>query len=224
MSKETYTIPKLLNDRYDFANNVVTLCTENATVWNIPAEVITAITPLLTDYRLKYDVTSNKSIRNLAATTAREASWDKLEIGLTDLYNYYLLYNNAITAADKEILHIHPITPGGYSPSPAPTTTPVVTFTTEEISMLRVVYSDSSATGTHYKPKNVSFCEVWYKVDAPAPAIPDDCPSSCNISRSHNAILFSTQERGKTVYGFARWVNRNGKVGPWSGMFTAIVP
>ncbi|MBB3187841.1 hypothetical protein [Microbacter margulisiae] len=224
MSKETYTMPRVQNVRYDFANNVVKLCTENATAWDIPAETITSITAQLADYKQKYDVTSNRSIRNPAATAAREASWGKLEISLIDLYNYYLLYNDAITAADKEALHIHQANSGGYSPSPAPITTPVITINTEEISMLRFVYSDSSASGTHYKPRNVSFCEVWYKVDTPAPAIPDDCPNSCNISRSHNAILFSTQERGKTVYGFARWVNRNGKVGPWSGMFAAIVP
>lgn len=224
MGKETYSIPAGLNARYDLANNVINLAIVKATAWNIPADIITNLTSLLNDYEQKNSITSNRNIQNPAATAAREASWVKLEMALIELYNYHLLYNDAISMEDKEALHIHQIISKGKISAPAPSTTPIVTLTAEEISMLRVVYSDSSAPGTHYKPDNVSFCEVWYKVDVPAPITPEECPESSNISRSHEAIVFTPLQRGKTIYAFARWVNRNGKVGPWSGQFSAIVP
>ena len=131
--------------------------------------------------------------------------------------------NDAITSADKEALHIHE-SAGGGSISPAPITTPFITLTSEEIGALRVIYSDSSAPGTHYKPTNVAFCELWYQIGGTAPATPTDCNQSANISRSHAPLQFAPEHRGKAVYAFARWVNRNGKTGPWSGMVTALVP
>ena len=224
MSKETYSIPTAPNARYDFERNAIDLFVANATAWGIPAEKLTDIGPKRTNYELKYSITNNRSTQSPAATAAREAAWDPLEVGLIDLYDHHVLNNDAISANDKEALHIHLLGSGGSSSAAAPTTTPVVTLAAEEISVLHPVFSDSATPATHSKPANVAFCEINYKIDAPAPATPAECPERANITRSHEAIVFTPAQRGKTVYGFARWVNRNGKVGPWSGLFTAIIP
>ncbi len=68
------------------------------------------------------------------------------------------------------------------------------------------------------------FCELRYQVGGTAPATPADCNETANISRSHAALQFEPEDRGKAVYLFARWTNRNGKTGPWGGMLTGLVP
>ena len=224
MSKETYSIPAGPTARYDFQRNALELLVANATAWGIPAEKLTLIAPLRTNYESKYGVTNNKSTQGPAATAAREAAWDIYEVGLVDLYDHYVLNNESIDANDKEALHIHYLGNGGTSASAAPTTTPVVTLAAEEISVLHVVFADSATPGSHSKPANVAFCELNYKIDTPAPVSPSECPERANITRSHDAIVFTPEQRSKTVYGYARWVNRNGKFGPWSGQFTAIIP
>lgn len=224
MSKETYSIPTSPSSRYDFARNAIELFIANATAWGIPAEKLTSIAPKRTDYELKYAVTNNRSTQSPATTVAREASWDVLEPDLVDLYNHHVLNNDAISANDKEALHVHYLGSGGTSSSAAPTTTPVVTLSAEEISVLHPVFSDSASPASHSKPANVAFCEINYKIDGPAPVNPAECPERANITRSHEAIVFTPAQRGKTVYAYARWVNRNGKFGPWSGLFTAIIP
>jgi len=223
MSKETFTIPAGPTAQHEFATSAVKMITTNATAWNIPATEVTTLTELFTDYDTKYAVTNNRSTQSPAATAARNDSWETLGEKLDYMYGHYLLNNDAIASADKEALHIHALSGGGGS-SPAPVTTPVITFTSEGIGALYLNYSDSSAPGTHYKPDNVAFCELRYTVGAAAPATPAECTEGANVSRSHTAIQFAPEQRGKAVYAFARWVNRNGKTGPWSAMATALVP
>jgi len=223
MSQETFNVPSAPSAQHDYAANAVSIVTPKAKDYGVPDEKVAKMNASFTDYDAKFSVTNNPSTRSPAATIARNAAWEVMLVDLNDVYKHYLLNNDAITPADKEALHIH-LSGGGGGSTPAPTTTPFVTLTSEEIGALRVVYSDSSATGTHYKPDNVVFCELWYQVGGTAPVTPAECSESANISRSHAPLQFTPEQRGKAVYVFARWVNRNGKTGPWSGMVTALVP
>jgi len=223
MSQETFSIPSGPTAQREFAANAVKLITPKAKDWDVPDERVTKLTASFASYDAFYAVTINPTTRSPAATTARNAAWEVVKVDLNDVYKHYLLNNDAIIPADKEALHIHE-SASGSTITPAPTTTPLVTLTSEEIGALRVVYSDSSAPGTHYKPDNVAFCELWYQIGGTAPATPTECNESANISRSHSPLQFDPEYRGKAVYAFARWVNRNGKTGPWSGIVTALVP
>ena len=224
MSKETYNIPTGPTARYDYQRNAITLSTSNAAPWAIPAAKMTALATQRTAYELKYAIANNPDTQSPAATAARDKEWATLEALLVDLYDHNLINNAAIAMADKVALHIH--FTGGNSgvPTPAPTTAPIVSLVPEEVSMLHVVYSDPSAPGTHYKPANVAFCELIYKVGAPAPTGIAEATERYNVARSHESIVFAPEDRGKTVYAYARWVNKNGKNGPWSNMVSAIIP
>lgn len=224
MSKETYSIPAGPTARYDFERNAITMGTANATAWGIPATKITNLASLRTTYELKYAVASNKSTQSPSATAARDAAWDALEVSLIDLYDHNLVNNAAISAADKDALHIHILGNNSTAPAPAPSTTPIITLVSEEISVLHVVYADSSAPNTHYKPANVAFCELVYKVGNTPPASITECTERYNIARSHEGIVFTPDQRGKNIYAYARWVNKNGKFGPWTSLVSALIP
>ncbi|MFZ4547288.1 MAG: hypothetical protein ACOYN4_07635 [Bacteroidales bacterium] len=223
MSKETYSIPSSPTARFDYQRNAVETCTANASLWKITTDRLTKIAPLRADYELKYAVTNNPSTQSPGATAARDAAWDLYVVALVDLYDHDILNNDAIPANGKDALHIHFTSTGGGTSASAPTTTPMVTLTAEEISILHVVFADSATPGSHSKPANVAFLELVFNIELPA-ATPDDCTQRANITRSHEAMIFTPAQRGKTVYAYSRWVNRNGKFGPWSGMITAIVP
>lgn len=224
MSQETFSIPSGPSAQHEFAANAVNLVTAQSKDWGVPDAMVTTLTKSFTDYDSKYAVTNNPATRSPTATTARNAAWEDVNTDLNDLYKHYLLNNTDVTPAEKEALHIN-VSSGGGGSAPTPTTAPIVALTSEGIGALRVIYSDSSAPGTHYKPDNVAFCELRYQVGGEtAPSTPANCTESANISRSHAALQFEPLQRGKAVYVFARWVNRNGKTGPWSGMVTAIVP
>lgn len=223
MSKETYSIPTGPSTCYDYQKAIINLCAINAAAWGIAIDKLNIIKALSADYELKYNVANNRSTQSPAATAAREASWIPVKEALIDLFNHHLLNNDAISTEDKEALHIHLTKGGGGNIAPAPTTTPIISLTAEEISVLHVVYADSASPASHSKPSSVAFCEVVCKI-SDLPASPAECTERYNISRSHESIIFTPEQRGKTLYGFARWVNKNGKQGPWSGLFSAIIP
>jgi len=224
MSQETYSIPSTPSAQFDYQRNLVTRCTAGATTWGIPAAKLTALAAPRATYEQAFVAASNAGSQNPSLTAAREAAWAAYVPLLDDLLKHQVINNAAISAADKVALYIH--TNGGKStaPAPAPATTPVVSLVPEEASMLHVVYADSSSPTVHSKPANVAFCELAYKVGDPAPASVVDCPLRHNTSRSHEAMPFAPEQRGKAIHAYARWVNKNGKLGPWGGVVTAFVP
>lgn len=222
MSQEIYSIPKSPSARYEFEQNAIDMASGHATEWVIPERLITNLTSLRTTYEAKYSVASNRNTQSPSATIARDAAWEPLEAELINLYNHYLLNNDVISASDKDALFIHTNT-GGGSPIPAPTSTPVISLLSKEISVLHVVYADSSIPAKHAKPYGVAFCELVYNIDT-VPATPDDCSEKATINRSNQTLVFTENQRGKKIYVFARWMNQNGKSGPWSNMTSALIP
>ncbi|MEO7311596.1 MAG: hypothetical protein ABIX01_14425 [Chitinophagaceae bacterium] len=221
---ETYNIPTGLTLRLEFSRNAVDRCITNATAWGIPETLIGTITTRLASYERKHSVAANTATRSQTAIADRDGDWVPLLESLDELYTQHLLYNSDLSAAEKVALHINQLGGTGASPTPARDTTPIVSLVAEEISVLHVVYADSANQTSHSKPAGVAFCELWAKIDGAAPASPADCTLRYNISRTHEGIVFEPGARGKTVYGYARWVNKNGKTGPLSSVFSAIIP
>jgi len=224
MSQESYCIPTGPNARYDYQRNIITRCIIASVVWGITAPKLAAIATARSDYELKFAIANNRSTQNPSSTAARDAAWDVYVPLLIDLLNHNIINNPLITAADKVALNINPNTSSASMSSDAQATAPIMNLVAEEAAALHVVYADAAAPSTHSKPGSVAFCEVACKIGDPAPVVIADCPERINISRSHAGVTFEPQQRGKTIYAFARWVNKNGKQGPWSGMVTAIIP
>lgn len=224
MGQETYNIPTTPNACFDYQRNLITRCIAGATAWGITPAKLTALAPFRTAYETAFLAASNTGLQNPAATAARDASWVAYLPYIEDLLKHNILNNVAISAADKVALAIHTTGGNTTAPAPAPATMPIVSLVPEEAAALHVVYADAATPSIHSKPANVAFLEVVYKFDAPAPASPAECHERINVSRSHEAIHFEPTQRGKTIYAYARWVNRNGKQGPWSGQVMAFVP
>jgi hypothetical protein len=224
MSTEIYSIPSVNSPIacFDFERNALNRANANATVWGIPLAELTAITPLQSIFEQRYLVSSNISTACPAATADRNGAWADLLIPLENLYNKYIINNEALSEADKKAMHIHDQGGRNVSPYAAPVTSPIVTLVSEESSTLHVIYSDPSAPNTHYKPAGVAFCELAYEVGK-VPATAGECSECYYAARSHVGIIFPSDQRGKTMYAFARWVNNNGKFGPWSSLITGAI-
>ena len=220
---ETYSIPHTPSACFDFQNTTLDYCKTNKQRLQIPEEKLTLAVGIQTTYVAAYHLAAEPSTRSPQATADRDQKWDQLREVLVDIYNHYLINNPVLTDADRTVLHIN--TMGGrVTTYAAPASAPIITLVTEEASALRIIYSDPSASGSHYKPDGVAFCELCYKVGDPAPASPGECNERFNISRSHDALPFDQTQRGKQVYIYARWVNKNGKTGSWGNMVGGLIP
>jgi hypothetical protein len=225
MGRETYSIPKGPTDRHNFQGNAIDYAIANAADWGVPQDLITTLIAFRSTYEQRYSVANNKNTQSKVAIADRDESWGDIAVPLVELYDQYLMNNDAISAADKIALNINTYDGRGVTVTQAAITTPVVVLVASDSSILRVVFTDSaSVSGSHAKPDGVAFCEIWAKIDGAAPVSPAECVEHYNIARNNQAVVFDSTQRTKTVYGFARWVNRNGKVGIWSNTFSAIIP
>jgi len=184
---------------------------------------LTAIAQKQSIYEQKYFIASNIATSSPSTTTDRNTAWIDLKKLVVSLYNDYIINNDAISDADKKAMHVHTLEGNNTTPYDAPAYAPIASLIGEEPSSLHLIYSDPSAPGTHYKPAGVAFCELVYQLGS-IPATASDCHDRTYVSRSHAGIVFENEQRGKMLYAFARWVNKNGKYGPWSGMISALIP
>jgi hypothetical protein len=166
----------------------------------------------------------NGPTSNQSTTAERISKWNKYVPYLILLLNNHIVNNPLISAGDKEALNVHTSDGNNGVSSDAQFTAPVVSFVTEEASVLHLIYADPASPTIHAKPANVAFCEVRYKIGDPAPATVADCPDQYNVARSHEGIVFSEEQRGQKIRAYARWVNKNGKMGPWSGQISGLIP
>jgi hypothetical protein len=224
MSQEIYNIPPGPHDRYDYQRNLIEHCIANAIAWGIPAEKITAIEKPRSKYEYSFLVSNNISTTSPSATSERDTDWAVLHTLLIDLLNNHIVNNTLISAADKEALNIHYTSGNSGIASPAPITSPIVNLIAEEASVLHVVYADSATPSVHSKPDNVAFCELRYKIGDPPPDSVRECFEQSNIARTHEAVVFTPDQRGQKIYGYARWVNKNGKFGPWTSQISGLIP
>ena len=224
MSQELFSIPASPTAFFDYQRNLVTRCVASATLWALPTAKMTAINAARATYEAAYYAAVNDTAKNTQLVVTRDAATETYKPLLEDLLRHNIVNNAAIAPADKVALGIHTTGGNTNTPAAAPANAPLVNLVTEKQAALYVVYSDPSSPTSHSKPTNVAFCELVCKVGDPAPASPTDCPEKHYVSRSHEAINFEQKQRGSKIYAYARWVNKNGKQGPWCSLITTIIP
>ena len=91
MKKESFAQPVTLSEKYSFQKVGIKYALANAKTLGIPSTTTDLLTTAGGDYEDKCIVTENPSTQCPAATSARNASWDVLELLLVNLYNKYFL-------------------------------------------------------------------------------------------------------------------------------------
>ena len=224
MTQLIYSFPAQQVEFFGYERTACQVIFGNGAGWGVSAAQLATLTLRRDTYEEACIVTDNNGLQNPIATKARNDAAISLKEILGEIYEQNIIYNTDVDDRTKGILHIHLLEGNTGTICPAPKTTPDVTLKSKEISILHLIYSDSATPSSHAKPDGVAFCEFVYTIDLPIPEAPKDCLDRYYISRSNTALVFEPEQRGKKIYGFARWVNKNSKFGPWSGMVSAIIP
>jgi hypothetical protein len=111
------------------------------------------------------------------------------------------------------------------TPVPEPVTWPVVILLDSgTIMRLGLHYKDSDSLKSQAKPSGVHGAEIrWAILEAP-PTTTDDLIHSEFSTRTPHTFIFEENQRGRTVWFRLRWENTRGEKGPWSELYSAIIP
>ena len=110
------------------------------------------------------------------------------------------------------------------TPTPVPTTRPVMILDTSERFRHKVNFADEGTPTKKAKPAGVSGAELRVFIGATAPVDPDDF-TFVGIDTSTPQIWeFEPADAGQMGHWVARWINTRGEPGPWSDVVSATIP
>jgi phage gp29-like protein len=133
----------------------------------------------------------------------------------------YVSHNHLLTPLQRANLGLLPVNPP--SPMPPPTRVPRVSFDTSVPGQITVTCSGSEETrwGMEIGVHGYEWC--WAILPAPPKDI-SELTNSEFSTRAHHTRTFTLGQRGGTLYCIFRWENEKGEKGPWTEIFTVIIP
>ncbi len=217
----TLSIPDLASDFDLYQKNAVPIFIAKATTYGILPAAITNLALMTVKWNGYVSACELDSTKGTGATENRNLYQPIYAAAIRSIIELYLLNNINVLPADALTLNIH--TPTGKKASvSAPTSTVRVVVSYKEALAMYFSYVDS-VTGKRARPKGVAFVQIVYTVDVVPPASVDACMGNVFINRANNKITFASGDVGKKAYCFGRYVNSNGKFGPWCAMFSATI-
>ena len=217
----TLNIPELASEFDLYQKNAVTIFIAKATTYGILAAALTDLAPMTVKWNGYVAACEIDGTKGVGATENRNLYQPIYAAAIKSIIDLYLLNNVDVLPADALTLNIN--TPSGKKVSiPAPTSTVVAKVSYKESLALYLAFRDSE-TGKKARPKGVVFVQVNYIVDVVPPVSVAICLTGVFINRANNKITFASTDVGKKAYCFGRYVNSNGKYGPWCAMFSATI-
>jgi hypothetical protein len=204
----------------DWAKNVIAQLSGKADDWNIPAAEVGTLTANFTAWTAAwaaYQVPNHGKTDTLNKTGARKT----LESAMRAFIKSFLLYNSAVTDADRQTLGI-PIHDTTRTPATAPSTKPEA----EVKAAVREVFfhfrdANSEKRG---KPAGTRCFEMRYQFAAAKPVSIDAFTKTATATKSPLTITVDEENRGGTLWYCMRWEGMKPTLkGPWSEIYSTFI-
>jgi len=214
------TIPLKDADFNVWQNTITAEAIANATAWLLDQAWVTSIlTPASTKWNAAWAAYENPTTRTPLITATKRDVRAEYEI-LLKILVANLKVNTRLTDDDRRAVGIH-IKDTKPTPAPTPTTYPVLKIDTSTSRRLIVNFRDS-ASNSLAKPKGVHGAEIRWIIADQQPTV-EQLTNSTFDTRTPYTLIFTGEQRGKTVWICARWENTRGEKGPWGDMESGII-
>ena len=167
-----------------------------------PNDVYNTLAGMRDDFGGKIDIAEDTNTRTKVTVQEKNTVKAALKAAIRQAVKEYLMYNPAVTDADRDGLGL-PIHKTTRTPVPPPTQ--LVDFFLA-------------------KPYGVRGAEFGWAVLPEPPKSYDDLVHSAFDTRSPYTFQFDLPDAGKTLYVCARRENTTGQKGPWSEIKSVIIP
>lgn len=195
----------------------------NATALGISTPAKTALAAALNAWGYAWTGFTNAEAAFRAATDEKDAKRAALVTELRAVANT-VQANPAVTDTQKAALGVT-VRKTTKTPVAVPSTTPSLQRAdTSTRAILRLFIVDASTPDSRAKPPGVQGCEIREQIGGTAPTDPEAMHFLAIETRMPYRADFEAADVGKTVYFALRWVNTRGESGPWSQVYSAVVP
>ncbi|MDR0699955.1 MAG: hypothetical protein LBG28_12215 [Tannerella sp.] len=208
----------------NFVHNIRAQVVANHSRWGISMSEITVLDPLISAFDAATRISENPETRTSAAICKRNEARNGLEAQLRPFIQGRLMHNPFVTDDDRISMGL-PVHDKILTPSADPVKAPVLEVRMLAPGVLKIIFGGAGEK-RHAKPKGHIGIEFrWMLGDKDHP--PVDWSELLHyefVPRSPLKLSFEGNDRGKWIYFAARWENTRGVKGPWTEIFSAVVP
>lgn len=214
-------IPARDQDLAAWATNFESAIDTEYASYGLSSGQATAYTTAQADFVTKLATATDPATRTKVTVAAKDTS-KALLVGLS---RSYAMIAQAYPAITPSLLATAGLTVRSTVPTPipAPVTVPLLSLLASLGQVVTLGYADSATPSAKKKPFGAIALQLVGKVSSTPLTDPDAVPTLKTVGRWPVSIQFTSDDIGKTVYIWGRWVTRKGLVGPWSSLCTAIV-
>jgi hypothetical protein len=214
-------IPTKETDFIEWSENLITVSIAHKDEWNLSQSKLDELLALHNEVKTLHQLCQTSSFTKLDMQAKNEKKAELLHlekvIERNNLHN-----NDAMTDNGRQELRI-PIYDKTPSPHPAPDTLPDVEIDTPFPRVVQIKFRAINAPRWG-KPKYVHGLECLWVIADTAPAKIEDLLHSSFATHSPLDLTFDEDQRGKRLYFAVRWESGTVKKGPWSDIYSAIIP
>jgi hypothetical protein len=202
-------------------NNVYTTASSKATLWLIPSQTLSDLSPSRQRWSTAYTAYRNPATRTPAVIQEKIDARTAYTATFRVFVQGQLMHNTKVSDADLRSmgLPVHDRKPTKPQ-QPATRTEMEITFSQILQHVVNVRDSEAKSAG---KPAHVMGFELWRHVGGDTEPKYDEMQLIEVVTRLHHTVAYSPEDRGKMAWYASRWVNSAGK-GPWSEIVSALIP
>lgn len=195
----------------------------NGTSRGVEPSQITAFTTLWNGWNTNWSDFQAKETAFHTATQDKDSAREAVE-AMARALAAIIQKNPNTTNGDREAAGLT-IPKTGRTPSPTPTTVPLlVEADTSTRATLRLDCADSATPQSRAKPAGAIGMHICEQIGGTAPVDPEQMEFLALATRIPFTVHFDAGDVGKTVYFALRWDGKNGQPGPWSQIYSAVIP
>ena len=223
MSEKDY-IPLRESEFYPWAKNLVKVTATRGLEWQIPATATQKLNASFAFYDEKYQAAISPASRTAAVVQDKNDARKTFIRDVRDYCRGYLLYNRALTNADRDMLQL-PIPDRKPTPKLPPKSVPQgrIDTSVHQRHTIRVVDTIEihPRGGRH---DGVAAFETWRFVGNELPTGESCFTYGASSTVTRLVINYALADMGKIACYRFRWLNSRNQPGPWSEIIFAVIP
>jgi hypothetical protein len=179
-------------------------------------------TPALNKYTTNYQLWVNPQ-------TSTKPVLDSLKDAEHAFFPYYRTFYATVKSsplidnAYLESMGFPPRPSGGHSRHPVDNLFATISAMPMGNYTIKVMFENSD-TGSSNVPAYLTGVVIYYVVSDTPVTNPNDLAYSRLATRSPYELSFDPSQRSKTAWIAGRWQNERGELGPWSNIFSIVIP
>lgn len=215
-------IPPRDTDFNSWFLNFSTLLTASPATYGMVAGDASAVAAAYADWAAAYALAIAGTTRGPMTIAAKDDA-RTADTAIVRPYAVTISLNAGVMTSDKVAIGVNPRT-SLPSPIAAPATNPVISIVAALPLVHSIRYRDMlSSPSVKSKPYGVVQCQIFGATSITPITDQTDLNYLAGATKCPLTIEWSADDSGKQAYYAARWINRNGLVGPWSPIVSMTV-